>query len=135
MMTDKCPGAPAKLWGEQAGKFALWSQTHIFSWKKTIIRIISCIIPNISIVCPGFSSLKHRPTSGIVTCCTRTVFFVWTWFYWFILVHTSMYSYVRNFRYIHCMYWVCTKRKLCISNTNTGIYSVLEYHRLHVTHT
>ena len=35
--------------------------------KKTIIRIISCIIPIISIVCPEFSSLKHRPTHCMTT--------------------------------------------------------------------
>jgi hypothetical protein len=55
--------------------------------------------------------------------------------YSYILVHTSMYSYVRNFKVHTGMYWVHTKTKLCISNTNRVIYSVLEYHRLHDTHT
>ncbi len=39
-----------------------WSHINIFSWTKTIIRIMSCIIPVISNVCPGFSSLYPRPT-------------------------------------------------------------------------
>ena len=74
-------------------------------------------------------------TSGILTGCTRTVFFVWTWF---VLVHTGTYQYVlicTKFKVHTGMYWVHTKTKLCISNTNRVIYSVLEYHRLHDTHT
>ena len=60
-MTDKSPAAssqlPTRSESGWPGKLALWSKANIFSQTKTIIRIISCIIPIILIICSGFSSL------------------------------------------------------------------------------
>jgi hypothetical protein len=58
-MTDICPGVPAKLCDDQASPF-MKPSPHVQLKKdyySMIIRIISCMIPIISIACPGFSSL------------------------------------------------------------------------------
>ena len=55
--------------------------------------------------------------------------------YRYISVCTGMYCYKRNFKVHTGMYWVCTKTKSCIFDTNRGTYSVLKHHLMHVTHT